>query len=79
MLVKNTNMGEVSHKGKRWVSTHKKEAEAMGHKNKHPDFAEVVQEKGSDKAFNLTEAAVEFIQGKKSNSNDSSTNSKKKR
>jgi len=38
----------VSHKGKRWVSTHKKEAEAMGHKNKHPDFAEVVQEKGSD-------------------------------
>ncbi len=61
----------VSHKGKRWVDDHEKEAEKMGHENEHPDFDEVVLAKNYYKALKDTEKAIKTITEKNSsNSNN---------
>jgi RHS repeat-associated protein len=50
------------HKGKRWVDTHKAEAEKMGHKDEHPTSSEVlgINDNG-EKAKALTKEAVNIL------------------
>lgn len=66
----------VSHKGKRWVDKHKKEAEAIGNENEHPTGKEQGYAAGSGTAYKKTLGVISWL--KKNKKTENSTDKSEK-